>query len=46
MECFEISHREEESMLRSEQDREYQEMLETDRRMQEEKQMVSYGVRS
>lgn len=28
-------------MLRSEQDREYQEMVETDRRMQEEKQMVS-----
>jgi hypothetical protein len=33
-------------MLRSEQDREYQEMVETDRRMQEEKQMVSYGVHS
>lgn len=31
-------------MLRSEQDREYREMMETDRRMQEEKQMVSEFV--
>ena len=31
---------EEESMLRAEQDREYQEMVEADRRRQEEKQMV------